>query len=578
MNHLSDMEELFAGMSLSQAGHLPVVAAFMEKTKLVETINAAVPTEMAQDLGTVVKLMVLDTLSGRSPLYRLERFAESIDIGLLLGREIPSTAFNDTTLGRAMDAIYEAGTEKLFSQVALEAASAFPVDVDTRHVHSDTTSVSVWGEYAMCEEEGAGEGKGSKEDGTGLRITYGHSKGRRPDLKQFLLKMLCVHRNIPIIGGTESGNTSDKKVNNEMLTNLSRHMARHGIKEGAFVYISDSSFVTPDNLKALGENLFITRLPFTYRETDRVILEAVREGKWAAVKSEVVSSGARKAASYRVCETDVELYGKDYRAIVVYSDAHDKRRQKKLERTLSESQEACQRILSQAKAVEYFCREDAEAAATRLKLEGSPCHYCACTVVEKATHARGRPPKNGERRIGKVRYAIEGDVIERVDEVKRAREAAGCFVLLTNVPHSGEMAHTGAEVLTAYKEQHGIERNFGFLKDPLIVNDIFLKRPDRIEVLGFILLVSLLAWNLMEHVMREYLKSTNSTIPGWDKKPTKKPTSFMMTVKFKGVLVARVADKWCFTAPLTYEQRQYIQAMGLTEESLLRKGHAIWRY
>ena len=112
------------------------------------------------------------------------------------------------------------------------------------------------------------------------------------------------------------------------------------------------------------------------------------------------------------------------------------------------------------------------------------------------TYCRGRPPKSGERKVSRIRYVLEGKLVERADEVERMRQAAGCFVLLTNVPKGGEMAHAPAEVLAAYKEQHGIERNFGFLKDPLIVNDIFLKRPDRIEVLGFILLVSLLVWNL----------------------------------------------------------------------------------
>lgn len=141
--------------------------------------------------------MVLDTLSGRSPLYRLERFAESVDTGLLLGRKIPSSAFNDTTIGRAMDAIFDAGTEKLFSQVALRAAGAFREDVDTRHVHFDTTSVSVWGDYLACEQD---------DDEGRLNVTYGHSKDRRPDLKQFLLKMLSIHRNIPILGGCESAN------------------------------------------------------------------------------------------------------------------------------------------------------------------------------------------------------------------------------------------------------------------------------------------------------------------------------------------------------------------------------------
>ena len=104
-----------------------------------------------------------------------------------------------------------------------------------------------------------------------------------------------------------------------------------------------------------------------------------------------------------------------------------------------------------------------------------------------------------------------------------------------------------------------------------IFNDIFLKRPDRIEVLGFILLTSLLVWNLMEHVMRQYLKRTDSTVPGWDRKPTQTPTSFMMTTKFKGVLVAELHGEWEFTVPLTSEQQRYVRAMGLTEDALLRK-------
>jgi hypothetical protein len=50
-----------------------------------------------------------------------------------------------------------------------------------------------------------------------------------------------------------------------------------------FVYIADSALVTPDNLNEIGPNLFITRLPFTYKETDRVVAEAVAEDCWAVV-------------------------------------------------------------------------------------------------------------------------------------------------------------------------------------------------------------------------------------------------------------------------------------------------------
>lgn len=33
------------------------------------------------------------------------------------------------------------------------------------------------------------------------------------------------------------------------------------------------------------------------------------------------------------------------------------------------------------------------------------------------------------------------------------------------------------ELLVAYKDQHMVERNFGFLKDPVFVNALFLKFP-----------------------------------------------------------------------------------------------------
>ena len=82
--------------------------------------------------------MVLDTLSGRIPLYRLEDFFKHQDTELLLGQEIDSTSFNDTTVARAMNAVFEIGAEKVFSEVAFSASCMFPLD--KRYVHFDSTS------------------------------------------------------------------------------------------------------------------------------------------------------------------------------------------------------------------------------------------------------------------------------------------------------------------------------------------------------------------------------------------------------------------------------------------------------
>ncbi len=524
---MSEIDAIVEQMQISRVDHLPIVAAFCRRIGLIETVNATAETGMAVDVGTVVQAMVLDTISTRSPLYRVDQFVEAHDTEVLLGRLLPSQAFNDTNLGRVLNAIYEAGSEQLFSQVALKAVAVS--ELDMCHVHFDTTSVNVWGEYDTCIEE---------EER--LNITCGHSKDKRPDLKQFMIKMLCVHRNIPILGGCEDGNASDKTLNKTLLSRLSSYLADHGVQPGGFVYIADSALVTPDNLDELDPNLFITRLPFTYKETNRVVAEAVAENCWAEVGAvnETDASRKRPAACYCVCEKKVTVAKRQYRAVVVHSSAHDKRRLKRIDRQLKQSRKDAEKKLHQAAKIEYFCRKDAEEAAKRLTDQHAQYHQIETKVIERIKYARGRPPKNGERKVCGMTFLISGIISERTPLAEQKREQAGCFVLLTNTPTAGEMGHTPEEVLLAYKEQYGIERDFGFLKDPLIANDLFLKKPERVEALGFILLTSLLIWALVfwfwidvfsrtgEHLLKHWYHRGQIII----REPHVKPTTYAFVI------------------------------------------------
>ena len=113
-----------------------------------------------------------------------------------------------------------------------------------------------------------------------------------------------------------------------------------------------------------------------------------------------------------------------------------------------------------------------------------------------------------------------------MEVITRKTQETGCFVLLTHVPTVGEMGQQAGEMLRAYKEQHGIEQNYGFLKDPLIVNSLFLKKPERIEALGLVLLLALLLWRLVESTLRGHVETTGHPLTGWDKKATQKPTAY----------------------------------------------------
>ena len=175
-----------------QVQHLPIVKAYADKMGLVEVINQLVPTEMAIDPGTIVLGMILDTLSGRSPLYRLEEFFTHQDTALLLGKAVAPSAFDDDTVGRVLDRLYDTGTMKVFTACAVRADQVF--HFDKRYVHFDTTSITVHGDYLPLEE--------TKESEVPFRITYGYSKDKRPDLKQFVFATLCVRSCRAAVGQT----------------------------------------------------------------------------------------------------------------------------------------------------------------------------------------------------------------------------------------------------------------------------------------------------------------------------------------------------------------------------------------
>jgi len=119
--------------------------------------------------------LIMNVLCGRLPIYRVEDFkcgmchffSERIWRRRCLTMT-PSVVFwiEFTTTD----------TWKLFSEVCIQAFHNFNVDCSI--IHEDTTSVNLWGEYLPRSDDP-------------MRITtYGFSKDKRPDLKQFVLSLL----------------------------------------------------------------------------------------------------------------------------------------------------------------------------------------------------------------------------------------------------------------------------------------------------------------------------------------------------------------------------------------------------
>jgi transposase len=490
-------------------------------------------------------------------LFRMEEFFADKDVELLLGEDIPLAKMRDHTFGRVLDRLADAGTNKVLGAVIMGVMKSF--DLDMSHVHHDTTSVALYGDYAFYYEENPSDP---------FLITHGFSKDHRPDLKQLVHSLLCVDHGIPIYSKLHDGNASDKNINRNIIPEMVKRMRKLGRKD--FIYVADSALITPDNLSRIndwdGGCLFLSRLPMTYNECRDAIARATAAEKWEDVG--VISDGPttrnRKPASYKVFDTGVNLYERDYRVVVVHSDAHDKRRMKRVEKELEKDVKELTKLTGKLEKVTYACLPDAQAAVDRLP-SGS-YHELSAEIEPEHTYARGRPKADGTRNITDTRYALKIRITPKKEAIEKAQQEAGCFVLITNAPSFGPTAVSAKQLLTTYKDQHMVESNFAFLKDPVFVNALFLKSPRRIEALGLVLILALLIWRLIERTMRLNLKADNVKITGWVKRQTSRPTTFMMTTKFSGMLVLVVGGKRHLLRPLSEDQLQYLKILDLTPE------------
>ncbi len=209
---------------------------------------------------------------------------------------VTAAKLNDDTVGRCLDRIYDTGAGQILTAVALRAVKLF--DIDTSHVHHDTTSVTLYGDYDLY---------GDDDPKQPFVITYGFGKDHRPDLKQLVHSVLCVDHRIPIHSKIENGNRSDKTIKRDLLDLIVEKMRE--VRQDNPLYVADSALVTEDNLSLMSDNKkgcgFVTRLPMTYKQCGQAISRAVDMDQWEelGVLSQEVSSPKRQPAHYHGFET-----------------------------------------------------------------------------------------------------------------------------------------------------------------------------------------------------------------------------------------------------------------------------------
>lgn len=497
--------------------HLGIVAGVCREIGLAEWLDErAGESERKVSVGTASMAMVLNGLGfSNRRLYLVPQFFANKPVEQLLGEGIKAEDLNDDCLGRTLDWIYESDPTRLFAGIAQRARNVF--DVQREQIHVDTTSFSVSGKYPDTDE-------------TVIEVTYGYSREHRSDLKQWMLSLATTHDgDVPVYMRSLDGNASDNVTLMETVQALQEQFCAEEPQEHG-IFVADSKLYSEANMIRLGESKvrWVCRVPETSTEAKGVIDPYAPD--WQTDASGQLRWYARL----------MQLPQGKERWVVASSEAGEERAKATTERKVVREQEKWEKALWHLGNREFACEADAHAALSEATKKLPAWLEVNSTLVSHPRYAKsGRPSKDAAPQsfVWQVKATLDIDQ----DGVQAEWRRRACFIVGTNILDSTVLSD-GALAKT-YKEQGGVERGFGFLKDPLfLASSVFVKKPSRIVALGFIMVLCLLAYRLAEHRLRTRLVETNQTIPNQVSKPTARPTMRWVFQLFEGIDLLHISS------------------------------------
>jgi len=235
-------------IKVERADHHGIVAGVIHDLGLIKFIDSCVGVDDGEKIttGEAIAGMIINGLGFTDrPMTLTPQFFQNCPIELLFRDGVVAEDFNRFKLGRALDSVYSFGCDMMFAQLAKLACKM--EGIETRFGHLDTTSFTLTGDYDSSSDEHA------------VKVTYGYSKAKRPDLKQVVHEMMVTQDGgVPLISKTWDGNTSD----NEIFTARSKALIESLEKSQNPCYlIADSKLYSESNSAHLKEFPFITRIP-----------------------------------------------------------------------------------------------------------------------------------------------------------------------------------------------------------------------------------------------------------------------------------------------------------------------------
>jgi transposase len=549
-------------------GALPLLNRIVERIQLRRILGEHLPGDDSRtELPTVTALLVLfaNLLMAREPVYGIGEWAALFPPDLLGLRHRDLARLHDDRLGRCLDRMFEGVGPTLIMAVVRQVIHEFAISLE--ELHNDSTTVSFYGSYDEAGQESEQRGRPTHA------ITWGHSKARRPDLKQ-LLYILTVTSDgsVPVFFSSASGNTVDDRTHIgtwDLLFEL--------IGKADFLYVADCKLASSENLSHIATRggRFVTVLPrgrsedVSFRQRLRAVPSVL---KWAPLYVLADDQGHFVDELF-VCGDD-HVHSEGYRLLWYRSTRKAEQDKSRRARSIQKATEALCELRERLQGPRTRFRErskvEQSVAEILAKAEVSPWLRVEIEEQEEETFrqaTRGRPSEQ-TKYLRETRSRFTPTWKLDVEALSEAEREDGAFPLLTN-----DRELSAAEVLRAYKRQPLLEKRFSQFKTDFAVAPVYLKNVSRIQGLLAAYFFALLVQTLLERELRQAMaRAGEATLPLYpESRPCSRPTTHRLIELFSSIQRHEVrvgeGEAQVMVTKLTKTQRSIIRLLGLDPET-----------
>jgi transposase len=545
-------------------GALPLLMRFIERMQLPRLLSEHLPKDDSRtELPTVTALLVLfvNLLMAREPVYGVGEWAALFPPDLFGLREQDLSRLHDDRLGRGLDRMFEGIGPTLIMAVVRHVIEEFAISLD--ELHNDSTTVSFYGAYDEAGRESEQRGRPTHA------ITWGHSKARRPDLKQ-LLYILTVTSdgNVPIYFSSASGNMVDDRTHIatwDLLSELIGH--------ADFLYVADCKLASTENLSHIATRggRFVTVLPrgrsedIAFRQQLHATPPAL---KWTPLY--VLGNDQGHIIDELFVSNDDYVHSEGYRLLWYRSTRKAEQDQSRRARSIQKATEALSDLRErlQGPRTRFRVRSKVEQAVAEIVAEAEAGPWLVVAIEEQEEETfrqatRGRPSEQTPYlRETRSRFTLTWKL--NLEALSEAEREDGVFPLLTN-----DRTLSATEVLQAYKRQPLLEKRFSQFKTDFAVAPVFLKNVSRIQGLLAAYFFALLVQTLLERELRQAMaRAGEATLPLYpESRPCARPTTHRLIEVFSSIQRHEVrvgeGEPQVMVTKLTKTQRSIIRLLGL---------------